>query len=84
MQPRTIGKSRLAWPLGSLPTPASLTLALSLDPDRRSNQETAPEKTPSQIKWLKHLLGIYTLCRLSSPPAALTGGLSLFYRGDQG
>lgn len=62
----TIGKSGLGWP--HFP----LSLALSLDLDQRRN----PEKTPSQIEWLKHLLGIYILCRLSSLLAVLTGGLT--------
>lgn len=50
-------------------------MALSLDSDQRSNQETIPEKTPSKAKWLKHLLGIDTYCGLSSPLVALTGSL---------
>ena len=71
MQPKTIGKSGLAWPRSPNPQPWPFPLTQT-----REATKSLPQR--SQIKWLKHLLGIYTLCKLSSPLAALTGGLSLF------
>lgn len=75
MQPGTIGKSGLAWPCFPNPGPFHL-------PGPKKQPRDCLGEEPLRVQMAQHLLGFHTLCRLSSPLATLTGGLSLFCRGD--